>query len=128
MGVPSSNEWIKSRDSARKEPKEKERPGPLLLFTFSSINDFFLPLHFPGQNLGYLPIRNGSSPPYYLVELSNYTSRRAYFACDSINSRRGATSSPMSMENTRSASAALSMDTRLSSRLSGFMVVSQSWS
>ncbi len=57
-----------------------------------------------------------------------YTSRFAYFAWSSMNCRRGGTSSPISMLKMRSASAALVMVTCRSSRVSGFMVVSQSCS
>lgn len=57
-----------------------------------------------------------------------YASMSAWWALRSINSRRGPTSSPISMENIWSASAAFSMVTCLSRRVSGRMVVSQSCS
>ena len=48
----------------------------------------------------------------------------AYVAFSSMNSRRGPTSSPISMANIWSASAALSIVICFSVRFSGFMVVS----
>ena len=57
-----------------------------------------------------------------------HASMLAYLALASMNSRRGGTSSPMSMEKMLSLSAAFSMVTWRSVRFSGFMVVSQSCS
>lgn len=52
-----------------------------------------------------------------------YTSIFAYLAWLSINSRRGGTSSPINIAKIRSASAALSIVTCFSERVSGFIVV-----
>ena len=60
--------------------------------------------------------------------LGAHASMLAYLALASMNSRRGGTSSPMSMEKMLSLSAAFSMVTWRSVRFSGFMVVSQSCS
>ena len=57
-----------------------------------------------------------------------HASMLAYLALASMNSRRGGTSSPMSMEKMLSLSAAFSMVTWRNVRFSGFMVVSQSCS
>lgn len=57
---------------------------------------------------------------------SDHASMLAYFALSSINSRRGATCSPIRIEKVLSASAASTMVTCLSRRCSGSMVVSQS--
>src|SRR5690606_15096526 len=58
-----------------------------------------------------------------------YTSRLlTYFVFRSMNSRRGSTSSAISSSKSFDASAASSMVTRRIVRVSGFMVVSQSWS
>ena len=46
-----------------------------------------------------------------MMKRTNYTSIRAYFAFFSMNSRRGGTSSPISMEKIWSATAALSIVT-----------------
>lgn len=61
-------------------------------------------------------------------KIGGYASILAYLAFRSMNSRRGGTSSPISIENIRSASAAFSIVTWRRIRLSGFMVVSQSCS
>jgi hypothetical protein len=55
---------------------------------------------------------------------NTYASIRAYFAFFSINSRRGATSSPMSILKVWSHSAAFSIVARRRVRVAGFMVVS----
>ena len=69
---------------------------------------------------------------YQHINVSTYQqdhrSMFAYVALRSINSRRGGTSSPMSIEKMRSAEAAFSMVTWRSWRFSGSMVVSRSWS
>lgn len=57
-----------------------------------------------------------------------YASMLAYLALRSIKSRRGGTSSPISMEKIRSASVALSMVTWRRVRNSGFIVVSHNCS
>ena len=57
-----------------------------------------------------------------------YASILAYFACCSMNSLRGSTSSPISIEKILSASAAFSMVTWRRSLFSGSIVVSQSCS
>src|SRR3712207_6660231 len=58
-------------------------------------------------------------------QTSRLVTRRAL---SSMNSRRGSTWSPMSIEKMRSASAASSTFTRASVRVDGFIVVSASWS
>ncbi len=55
-----------------------------------------------------------------------HTSKRAYIAFSSINLRRGSTSSPMRVLNTRSASTASESTTCIILRRTGFIVVSQS--
>ncbi len=64
----------------------------------------------------------GHRPP------KNQTSRLAYLAFFSINCRRGSTCSPMRMLKASSARSASSMVICTITRLSGFMVVSHSWS
>ena len=58
----------------------------------------------------------------------HYASTLAYLAFCSMNSRRSGTSSPISIEKMRSASAAFSMWTAFITRLAGSIVVSQSCS
>ena len=58
--------------------------------------------------------------------LRRLTSSLAYFAFCSMNSRRGSTWSPISIEKMRSASSASSTPTWTRIRFSGFIVVSQS--
>src|SRR5580765_5907733 len=68
-------------------------------------------------------------PPEMMSEvLMPYTSRVATRAFSSMNSRRGSTLSPMSIVKRRSATAASSIRTCASVRVSGSIVVSRSWS
>ncbi len=69
-----------------------------------------------------------SNSPRNSINLLLYTSSLAYLAWLSIKSLRGATSSPISILKTRSASAALSIVTCFNVREAGFMVVFHSWS
>src|SRR3989442_10617778 len=63
--------------------------------------------------------------PAFPLQISRLRTSRAYFT---IKSRRGSTSSPISLVKISSASTASSTSTRSSVRVAGFMVVSHSWS
>lgn len=111
-----------------KSNKQRYQPGPKWMKP--KYIDVSLPpwlcaplLH---ERAGQKKSRPGVGMEYRSIK--NQASMRAYFAWLSMNSRRGCTSSPMSMEKMRSASAALSMVTFFSVRVSGFIVVSQSCS
>jgi hypothetical protein len=80
-----------------------------------------------GKLLAFLPSRSTTGRPVKLCSCrhkSIFPARSAFF---SMKSRRGSTSSPMSMVNTRSASMASSICTRSRRRTVGSMVVSHSW-
>ena len=101
------------------------------------VSCFFFCLRLRGQTETplpfFTPLRNGQdrslqtrgAPP---AVISPYTSKFAYFAFFSMNSRRGSTCSPIRMLNASSARSASSMVICTITRLAGFMVVSHSWS
>ena len=84
--------------------------------------------------IGMLAIKNREYVSAYSrliflsCEVRCYASMLALRALRSMNSRRGATSSPMSIEKMRSASAASAIDTCFNIRFCGSIVVSQSCS
>src|SRR5262249_52208146 len=86
-----------------------------LLLDDDRLDALFLNGHL---RLPRLPPSNGRS----------YVSTNAYLAFSWMKSRRASTSSPIRIENIRSADAASSSVTCLKTRVSGFIVVSQSCS
>ena len=116
-----------------------EEDNPLIASSkfclFVLLSDFFdkrvYGLLFMG---GMLAIKNREYVAAYSrliflgCEVRCYASMLALRALRSMNSRRGATSSPMSIEKMRSASAASAIDTCFKIRFCGSIVVSQSCS
>ena len=93
-------------------------PGPLLpIANCRLLSTYPMPSRFAGLS-------------HFVRQLApcRQASILAYFACFSMNSLLGGTSSPISIEKIWSASAALSMFTWRSVRVSGFIVVDHSCS
>lgn len=85
------------------------------------------PFRRRGKRNGCSP-QSGKQPSVYGAGRVSQASMLAYLAFRSMNSRRGGTSSPISIEKMRSASAALSIVTWRRMRVCGFMVVSHNCS
>ena len=85
------------------------------------------PFQRRGKRNGCSP-QSGKQPLVYGAGRVSQASMLAYLAFRSMNSRRGGTSSPISIEKMRSASAALSIVTWRRMRVCGFMVVSHNCS
>ena len=95
---------------------------------FGADEEFCNPWCMTHKQAVFFMRRAGHARPLHGRRMMYHTSKFAYFAFFSINCRLGSTCSPIRMLNASSARSASSILICTMTRLSGFIVVSHSWS